>query len=114
MIKCKTLGSETTVGFVRKESGKQGRRSKRCSGDDRLRAPYAVAAKANLYTAGLSYTLPVDMGPISSLKFYNDFGWMDKRIKRFKDSFQNVAGCMITAGGVYAYVDYAWEKIMLG
>lgn len=73
-------------------------------------APYSVAAKANLYTAGLAYTLPVDLGPISSLKFYNDFGWMDKRVKRFKDSFQNVAGCMITAGGVYAYVDYALGK----
>jgi hypothetical protein len=37
-------------------------------------APYAVASRADLYSAGLSYTLPVDLGPVSSLKFYNDFG----------------------------------------
>lgn len=73
-------------------------------------APYAVASRANLYTAGLSYTVPVAWGPVSDLQFYNDFGWMDKSANGFKDSFQNVTGCMITVGSIYAYADYALGK----
>lgn len=73
-------------------------------------APYAVAAKANTYTLGVAYTIPLNWGPVKSIQFYNDFGWLQKWDKKQKDSFENVAGCMIAAGPIYTYIDYAMGK----
>ncbi|MBB6460883.1 hypothetical protein [Flammeovirga kamogawensis] len=73
-------------------------------------APYLVAAEGATYTLGVSYDQPVEWGPISSLLFYNDFGMLDKTEEEFYDSYQNVTGCMITAGMVYIYMDAAFGK----
>ncbi len=73
-------------------------------------APYLVAAEGISYTLGVSYTVPVDWNPISSLVFYNDFGMIDKTEKSFEDSFMNVTGVMITSGQVYTYIDHAMGK----
>lgn len=70
-------------------------------------APYSVASDFNLYSAAPSYSLPVKIGPISNLEFYNDFGFMDKKVESFEDSFMNVTGILVTAGQVYTYIDYA-------
>lgn len=70
-------------------------------------APYAVAAKANLYQLGIGYQWNVNWGLLESVKIYNDFGWLQKHKKSFHDSFQNATGCMLTAGPLIAYVDYA-------
>jgi hypothetical protein len=69
--------------------------------------PYNVASKANIMVGGLSYSLPVEFGPISNLTFYNDYSLMQKDEDSFEDSAMNVTGCMVTAGSVYAYIDYA-------
>ncbi len=73
-------------------------------------APYLVAAEATTYTLGVAYTLPVEWGPISSLQFYDDFGYMDKKMDDFHDSYMNVTGVLITAGNVYTYIDAAQGK----
>ncbi len=73
-------------------------------------APYLVASKANVYSLGLAYTIPVDWKPISSLQIYNDFGCLDKHNKAFDNSMMNVTGVLITAGNIYTYVDYALGK----
>ncbi len=73
-------------------------------------APYFVAAAANLYTFGVSYTQPVSWGPVSSLQFYNDFGYMDKAVASFTDTYQNTTGVLVTAGNVYTYIDLAGGK----
>lgn len=84
--------------------------------DDRLvamvayNAPYMVAAEATTYTLGLSYDIPVDWHPISSIKLYNDFGMMDKAESDFEDVFMNVTGVMLTSGPIYTYIDYAKGK----
>nr|WP_321410365.1 hypothetical protein [uncultured Carboxylicivirga sp.] len=84
--------------------------------DDRLvamvayGAPYMVAAEATTYTLGASYSVPVEWKPISNLTFYNDFGYMDKAVNEFEDSFMNVTGVMVTSGSVYTYIDYAMGK----
>ena len=70
-------------------------------------APYAVAAKANIYQLGIGYKWDVNWGLLKSIQIYNDFGWLQKHKKGFRDSFQNVTGCMITAGPVITYIDYA-------
>ncbi|MCY1723449.1 hypothetical protein OU798_24065 [Prolixibacteraceae bacterium Z1-6] len=73
-------------------------------------APYLVASEATTYTLGVAYTLPVKWGPISSLQFYDDFGYMDKRIKDFYDTYMNVTGVLVSAGNVYTYIDLAQGK----
>ena len=70
-------------------------------------APYEVAADFNMYTLAVSRKVPVKLGPISNLEFYNDFGFMDKAKKGFEDSFMNVTGVLVTAGQIYTYIDYA-------
>lgn len=73
-------------------------------------APYLVASQANLYTVGVGYSIPVEWGPISNIQVYNDFGYMDKANKNFKDSMMNVTGALVTAGNVYTYIDFAAGK----
>lgn len=73
-------------------------------------APYQVASEATTYTLGAAYSVPVEWGPISNIQFYNDFGFMDKQIDNFEDSFMNVTGVLLTAGNVYTYVDAAQGK----
>ncbi|MCL6219581.1 hypothetical protein [Zunongwangia pacifica] len=70
-------------------------------------ATYEVAAKFNLYSLAISRRVPVEIGPISNLEFYNDFGFMDKAEDDFEDSYMNVTGVLITSGNVYTYIDYA-------
>lgn len=73
-------------------------------------APYLIAAKNNLYQAGAGWSFPVKWGPISAVQIYTDFGWLQKWNKNFKDSYQLVPGCLITAGPVYTYIDYVMGK----
>ena len=70
-------------------------------------APYEVAADFNLYTLAISRNVPVDWGPVSNLQLYNDFGYMQKKVTAFEDSFMNVTGVLVTAGNLYTYIDYA-------
>lgn len=71
---------------------------------------YSVAAKANIYSIGVGYTIPIGKGILKSIQFYNDFGWLQKWKKDFRDSFQNVTGCLIATGPVLTYIDYALGK----
>ena len=73
-------------------------------------APYMVASEGTTYTIGAAYSVPVSWGPISSLQFYNDFGFLDKQVDSFEDSFMNVTGVLISAGNVYTYIDAAYGK----
>lgn len=73
-------------------------------------APYLVAAEASLYTLGLSYTIPLEWGPVSNVVIYNDFGYMDKAESNFENSIMNVVGAMFTAGNIYTYFDLAAGK----
>lgn len=47
------------------------------------------------------------MDPLTNLRFYNDFGYMQKKANGFTDSYMNVTGVLITAGNLYTYIDYA-------
>ena len=73
-------------------------------------APYPVASKANVFTIGAGYTIPIKRGIINSIEFYNDFGWQQKWDKDFNDSYQNVTGCHAIAGPIHIYIDYAMGK----
>ncbi|MFV0345020.1 MAG: hypothetical protein ACK5IQ_02030 [Bacteroidales bacterium] len=73
-------------------------------------APYLVAAEGATFTIAPAYTVSVDWGSISSLQFYNDFGFVKKANKDFEDTFMNVTGVLLTVGNVYTYVDMAQGK----
>jgi hypothetical protein len=71
---------------------------------------YDVANKANMYVAGLAYSIPVDFGPISSIQPYVDFSMVDKANEDFTNTYHLVPGFLISAGGIYTYVDFALGK----
>ncbi|PRD54848.1 hypothetical protein C5749_14275 [Sphingobacterium gobiense] len=73
-------------------------------------APYLVASRADIYTLGIGYAIPLNWGPVSSVILYNDFGYMDKKKIEFANTFMNVTGAMFTAGQIYTYVDFAAGK----
>lgn len=73
-------------------------------------AAYAVASKANIYSISAGYTIPIGKGILKSIQFYNDFGWLQKWNRNFRDSFQNVTGCLLVTGPVFTYIDYAMGK----
>jgi len=69
-----------------------------------------VASKANMYVVGLAYTIPVEWGPISSIQPYVDYTMIDKTNETFYDTEHLIPGFLISAGGIYTYVDYAMGK----
>ncbi|PIB37215.1 hypothetical protein BFP72_18275 [Reichenbachiella sp. 5M10] len=73
-------------------------------------AEYEVASAARSYTIGFMYSLPLEWGPIASLDFYNDFGYIDKTEQGYSDSVMNVLGVGVNMGKMYSYVDWAMGK----
>lgn len=73
-------------------------------------APYEIAADFNIYTFTVARDVAVNWGPVSNLRFYNDFGYMQKHESSFEDSYMNVTGILFTAGNIFTYVDYAAGK----
>lgn len=69
-----------------------------------------VASKANIYVAGLAYTIPVSWGPISSLQPYIDYSLVDKANENFENTHHLIPGVLATAGPIFAYFDYAIGK----
>jgi hypothetical protein len=69
--------------------------------------PYPVATEGNIYVAGLSHSFDVDWGPISNITAYFDYSMIDKSVEAFADTHHMVPGFLVTAGGIYAYFDYA-------
>ncbi|GJQ62535.1 MAG: outer membrane beta barrel protein [Melioribacteraceae bacterium] len=71
---------------------------------------YPVAAEASMGVIGVSYTLPVELGPISSLVFYDDYSIVMKAEDAFEDTQHNVLGFLAIAGNIYTYFDIAMGK----
>ncbi len=77
-----------------------------------------VAARGNVFSAGLAYNIDVQWGPVSSILPYIDYSLMTKdgsleingSAFDFQDSHMLVPGFMITAGRIYTYVDLALGK----
>ncbi len=74
---------------------------------------WGVPAKALIGTANLAYGLPVNWGPISKLTFYSDNTVIQPNKSRFAAIWQNVVGCLVTAGPVYTYVDLISGRNMI-
>ncbi|WP_417349606.1 carbohydrate porin [Ferrimonas sp.] len=66
----------------------------------------SIPAEAITYTANIAYSLPVKMGPVTNLTFYNDYSLMTDKPGELDDTFMNVTGMAISAGALYTYVDF--------
>src|SRR5690625_1646409 len=58
-----------------------------------------------MFTGNIAYNLPVEWGPISHLTFYNDYSLITDKSANLADTWMNVTGVSITAGGLFAYLD---------
>ena len=71
---------------------------------------YDITSKATLLTAGIAYTIPLKMEPFQSIQFYENYNYMIKGNDGHHDTQMNVIGCLLTAGPIYTYIDYASGK----
>lgn len=70
-----------------------------------------IPTEATMYNMSLTYSMDVDWGPISNLKFYNDYSLMtDKSGGLTEDTFMNVLGVQVTSGNLYTLIDLASGK----
>ncbi len=69
-----------------------------------------VAKEADMYVAGLAYSIDVDWGPISNIQPYIDFTLIDKANKNFENTYHLIPGFLVTSGKIYTYVDFALGK----
>ncbi|MGM0525740.1 MAG: carbohydrate porin [Pseudomonadota bacterium] len=71
----------------------------------------AIPTEAKIYTGNVAYTKSVDIGPITSLTFYNDHSRITDKAGYEDDTWMNVLGVAVAAGGgFYTYVDYVRAK----
>ncbi|MCL7743967.1 carbohydrate porin [Guyparkeria hydrothermalis] len=66
---------------------------------------YTGPMSAKALTANVAYTLPVEWGPVSSLTFYNDYSLIYDKNADYEDTYMNVTGMAVSAGGLYTYFD---------
>lgn len=74
--------------------------------------PFMVAAKGTVWSANLARSFDVNLGPITWMNCYNNFTYIDPRVDNSAESIQNVTGCSVSAGGVFAYFDWIAGKNM--
>ena len=70
-------------------------------------ANYQVAAQGDVYTANISYHLPVTSRLLQGITFYNNYGFYNKKREHYENTHMNVLGAMFTAGPIYLYTDAA-------
>lgn len=73
-------------------------------------APYQIAAKAQIYSIGVAYTIPLKWDFLSSIQVYNDYSYMDKDISEWEDTQMNVLGLALSGGPLVIYIDYGLGK----
>src|SRR5699024_7454634 len=64
-----------------------------------------IASEATTYTGNVAYSLPVNWGPVSNLTFYNDHSIVTDKSANLADTWMNVTGVAVSAGGLYTYID---------
>jgi len=70
----------------------------------------SIAASADVHTANIAYSLPVSLGPVTNLTFYNDYSLVTNKSADLEDTTMNVTGVAVSAGGMYTYIDYITAK----
>lgn len=71
-------------------------------------ANYNVATAGDIYTANISYHIPVETRVLQGVTLYNNYGYYNKKISGYENSHMNVLGALFTAGQMYIYTDAAF------
>lgn len=66
---------------------------------------FGTPAEADTFILNVAYDLPVSFGPVSNLRFYNDYSTVRSKSDSSRNTEQNVTGMSITAGNIFTYVD---------
>lgn len=69
-----------------------------------------IPESADSLTANIAYNLPVSLGPITNLTFYNNYSLVTNKKGLHDDTVMNVTGVAISAGGMFSYVDFVNAK----
>lgn len=69
-----------------------------------------IAARARSYSANLAYHLPVSWGPVTGLTFYNDHSVVSRKSGGLPDTWMNVTGMSLAAGGLFTYFDFVTAR----
>ncbi|MBQ4850545.1 porin [Pseudoalteromonas sp. MMG012] len=70
----------------------------------------SIAAQATTSSANLAYSMPVKWGAVTGLQFYNDFGIIYDKSDASADTWMNVTGVSVAAGGLFTYFDLVHAK----
>lgn len=70
----------------------------------------SIAAEATMSNANIAYSVPVEWGPVTNLQFYNDYGIIYDKSDNSADTWMNVTGVSVAAGGLFTYFDYVFAK----
>jgi len=70
----------------------------------------AIAAKAYSYIANTSYGWGGNVGPVTNIRWYNDFSYITDKSAGLPSTWMNVLGAAISAGGLFTYVDFVYAK----
>ena len=69
-----------------------------------------IASDATMSNANIAYSVPVEWGPVTGLQFYNDYGIIYDKSDNSADTWMNVTGVSVAAGGLFTYFDYVIGK----
>lgn len=69
-----------------------------------------IPTSADIYTGNVAYNMPVSIGPISHLQFYNNYSLITNKRGFEDDTYMNVTGVAVSAGGLYTYIDFVTAK----
>lgn len=72
----------------------------------------SMAAEATMSSANIAYSVPVQWGAVTNLQFYNDYSAIYDKSDNSKDTWMNVTGFSVAAGGLFTYFDLVHGKNM--
>jgi TolA-binding protein len=70
----------------------------------------SIAADATTSTLNVAYSVPVEWGPVTNLQFYNDYGIIYNKSDNSANTWMNVTGVSVAAGGLFTYIDYVQAR----
>ncbi|WP_329741083.1 carbohydrate porin [Dyella sp. A6] len=70
----------------------------------------SIAARAHTYTGNIAYKLPVSWGPVTALTFYNDYSLVNRKSGGLPNTWMNVTGVSVAAGGLFTYFDFVTAR----
>lgn len=65
-----------------------------------------VSSEATMTNFNVAYDLSVDLGPITGVQFYNDYGIIYDKSDDSADTWMNVTGMSVSAGPLFTYFDF--------